>query len=149
MTNLMRGLDELFWLFSLFSMGDFGEWLGSPSVDPLVLFDVNCGRNVSPPCRILCRSLQEGAKGIQELFVFFSFSSWIGDGSSAGISTRTSLFSIGEGAVTVAGRSCCHTGASQSSLSCWLNFIFKQDFDFLIKISQEGILEVFEKKDYQ
>ncbi len=113
---LMSGLDDLF------SVEDLGGW--SPSVDP-VLLDVLLifGRKTSSvPFRKLCRSLHEGANDGNQLLAFLGFCSSGVVGSAQGMLTRTSPLSTTDVGTDV-GRSCCHTGALQSSLSCLFNFM--------------------------
>lgn len=117
---LMSGLHDLF------SVEHLGGW--SPSVDP-VLLDVLLifGRKTSSPVpllRKLCRSLHEGANDGNQLLAFLGFSSSGVVASAQGMLTRTSPLSTTDVGTDV-GRSCCHTGALQSSLSCLFNFMMK------------------------
>ena len=112
----MRGLDEFL------SIEDLGG--RSPSIDPALLDALlTCGRKTScVPFRNLCLSLHEGANEGNQLLVFEGFSSIGLVGSELGMSTRTSLLSMTDDGTDV-GRSCCHTAALQSSLSCFSNFM--------------------------
>lgn len=137
----MSGLDELF------SVGDLGS--RSPSVDPALLDALLiCGRKTSSaPLRNLWRSLHEGANDGNQFPLFLGFSSSGLVGSAQGMLTRTSLLSITDAGTDV-GRSCCHTGALQSSLSCLSNFmmmLIQVSFN-LIEQGQQDILEKFNQK---
>lgn len=112
----------------VFPTVDLGRTHGS-SVEPRLLDALfMCSLNVSPPLRILCRSLQDWANGSHELaLLLLCFSpSWLAC-SSDGILTRTSMFSITVVGTVEGGSRCCHTGALESSLSCLLNFMMTDD----------------------